>query len=283
MVYFIIDRILSRISWKTSFLFLSVSIFAFRSLSFADVLTDTAEDYHLLGYEEQQKGNLDKALTYYLKAEMLEGGNAPVFNDIGVTYEQLGVDNKAEEYYIKAIRNDPNYLPSYTNLAFLYQKHDETEKAIMFFRERYRLADQNDPWRARVVQELLRLDPSFREEFLQMVMEEASAEMKRQLQADLQMQIMRANSHYTRGMSFLNEHQYSEALEEFDRALVLTPNNPRLIKAREEALYGRRIQVIRQRFEKAVSEMETGHLESAKSIFQDILTIIPRKPVTKSE
>ncbi len=270
-------------NFLTVFVILSAFVVSSQIPSFADIFTETSEDYRLKGYEEQQKGNLDKALTYYLKAVTLGDGSAKIYNDIGVTYEHLGIDDRAEEYYMRAVRIDPNYLPPYTNLAFLYQKHDQKDKAILFFRERYKLADKNDPWRARVVQELLRLDPSFREEFLQTVLEEASAELARHRREDLQLQMMRANNHYQRGLVMLQEKRYDEALNEFEQALILTPNNPKLVKGRERALYGKRLQMIRSRFENAIDEMETGHLESAKSIFQDILTIIPRKPVAEPE
>jgi len=279
-VYKLRERILN---FLTVFVILSAFVASFQTPSTADIFTETSEDYRLKGFEEQQKGNLDQALTYYLKAVTLGDGSAKIFNDIGVTYEHLGIDERAEEYYMKAIRTDPNYLPPYTNLAFLYQQHDKINEAIIFFRERYRLANRDDPWRARVVQELLRLDPSFREEFLQTVLEEAHAELARRRQEDLQLQMMRANNHYQRGLVFLQEKRYEEALNEFEQALILTPNNPKLVKGRDRALYGKRIQMIRRRFDDAIDEMETGHLESAKSIFQDILTIIPRKPVAEPE
>jgi len=267
----------------TVFAILSIFVLSIHTPSFSDIFEETSEDYRLKGFEEQQKGNLDQALTYYLKAVTLGDGSAKIYNDIGVTYEHLGIDQRAEEFYMKAIRTDPNYLPPYTNLAFLYQKHDQKDRAILFFRERYQLAQKDDPWRARVVQELLRLDPSFREEFLQTVLEEANAELARRRQEDLQLQMMRANNHYQRGLAFLQEKRHEEALNEFEQALILTPNNPKLVQGRERALYAKRIEMIRLRFEDAMDEMETGHLESAKSIFQDILTIIPRKPVAEPE
>ena len=283
MYYCNIQRLKQLCRFKTTLFILSAVILAFHSQSFAGVKDETVEKYRTKGYEEQQKGNYDQALTYYLKAVTLGEGNAVLYNDIGVAYEQLGLHQRAEEYYLKSIQVDPDYLPPYANVGFLYERRQDLKRAILFFRERYNRSDSGDPWKSKVAQELLRLDPTFRKEFLQDVLKEAREELLRKQQSDLQLSIMRAEQHYQRGMAFLRDEQYHEAYDEFESALKLTPDNPKIVKGREQALYGRRIEMIRRRFEQAIDEIKTGQVESAKSIFQDILTLIPNKPVVNSE
>ena len=91
--------------------------------------------YRDLGYQEQQKGNLSEALTYFSKAVSLGVEDPVVFNDMGIIYEQLGYLGKAEKYYGKALTINPDYLPAYSNIAYLYLNNGFPDKAFPVFQE----------------------------------------------------------------------------------------------------------------------------------------------------
>jgi len=102
-----------------------------------------------------------------LKSISLGNETPIVYNDLGVTYEQLDLLDKAEESYLKAIQLDENYLAPYTNLAYLYESQGDIAKAIIYLRERFQRAKENDPWIPKIRQELHRLDPTFNQSLIQ--------------------------------------------------------------------------------------------------------------------
>src|SRR3989338_9111911 len=107
---------------RSTALLLFISCITFHTYVFADIQEQAAEEYRVLGYAEQQKGNLSEALSYYTKAIELGLNNAVVLNDMGVLYEDINLNARAQEYYLKAIQSDRHYLPPYFNLAYLYQR-----------------------------------------------------------------------------------------------------------------------------------------------------------------
>ena len=150
--------ILSRIC--RTLLILLLFLFTFQN-AFAqvDVKKNTAEEYRLHGYDEQQKGNLEEALAYYQKAVTLvsEPMSAPIYNDMGVIYEQMGLFSQAQESYLRAIQLSSRYLPTYSNLAYFYEGQGDMDRAIECLEKRVEWGKADDVWTLRAREELVRL------------------------------------------------------------------------------------------------------------------------------
>lgn len=267
----------------TSFVLLSLIYLITLRPCWAGVGEKTAEDYRIKGYEEQNKGNLDAALTYYSKAISLGLNDSAIYNDIAIVYEQMGRLAKAEEFYLKALRNDPEYLPVYTNLAYFYQSQGDKHKAKNYFKVRLEKSRDDDPWKETIRQELNKLDPDFEKLEAQRKKRELEEQKRRKEQEEFTLQVERAENHYARGQQFLNEKRFIEAAEEFDNALSLTPGNPKVIKAHRLALHELAIEGIKEQTRAALEKLEAGDLPAAQKDFQNILTQIPNEPTRESD
>ena len=264
-------------------LLIPISFIAFQSVVNANVKELTAEQYRLLGYEEQQKGNLNDALTFYIKAISLGLENASIFNDLGILYEQLGASRKAEEVYHKAIAADNAFLPAYTNLGYLYQKNGNKEKAFEYFKKRYNLSVANDPWRDIVKEEFLKIHPEYAKVMIEREADKLAGDVLLQKQNDFYEQIKKSKEHDKKAHRAFTQKKYQEALAEYDKALVLTPKNPEILRAREQVLMEVAKQDVREHSAQAIQLLESGDAISARNEIQKILTIIPGEPVLTSK
>ena len=234
-----------------------ISFVTFHSEVFADTKQKIAEQYRAQGYAQQQKGNWYDALTYYDKAIALGlEYDAVVFNDMGVLYEQVGLPAKAEYCYLQAIWTNKDYLPPYANLGYLYFKKGEKEKAFLYFRERYESADPSDPWAQKIQEELLN---RAREDFAR--------------------RVERASEHYRKGRQIFQDKNYMSAIEEFNKALKLTPQDPRVMRAREQALRELRKERLREYSDQAIRSLDSGDSFSARNEIRKMLTTVPNEPV----
>ncbi len=265
-----------------SSLFIISILITFQSVAFADEKINTAEEYRVRGYEEQEKGNFDKAFQYYTKSLSLIPDNEVIYNDIGILYEQLGFPPKAEEYYLKAIRINEEYLPPYTNLAYLYLKQGNTSKAIEYFEKRIDLSDPGDPWAVKAKEEVFAIDPERQQQLIQQEAEDLEAQLIEEARKEFALQIARAEGHYQSGLKLMRKRKHKEALKEFDRALLLTPENPKIQRAREEAMEFKTKEEIRKRSQQALKLLEEGDPNSAEEEYRKILTILPKESDQKS-
>ncbi|MCM8800483.1 MAG: tetratricopeptide repeat protein [Candidatus Omnitrophica bacterium] len=118
------------------------------------LLQKQARLYREQGLELQQRGDLEKALSFYRKAQELDPGYAVVYNDLGIIYEAMNMVEQAEESYLKAIQIDPYYLSPYSNLALLYEKKRDLDKAAFYWEKRVKLGSSSDPWTQKAKQRL---------------------------------------------------------------------------------------------------------------------------------
>jgi len=286
IIYYLIDknRLRKTAQAATTLLFFSIFQLVFQPLIFAgNSLEKTAAEYRLRGYEEQQRGNLERALEYYTKALAFGEKNAVVFNDIGVLYEQMGLLKKAEENYLRSISVDPQYLPPYTNLAYLYKGQGDTRLAAQYFQQRLEQSSGDDPWYKRIEEELIAVNPGYRKQKIRREAEDLHREMVEKVRDEFSLSITRAEKHYQKGEEHLRAKQYDEALKEFDHALSVTPNNPKIIRAKEEALYEKALLEAKIRTQDAAHMLERGELEAARDEYKKILATIPEEPFQKSE
>jgi len=269
--------------FAVQFVFFIFSFFVYNSQIHASPLEPQAEMYRGQGLAEQERGQYQSALNFFLKAASMVPENAILYNDIGINYEQLGQVDRAEQYYLRALKVDKNYLPSYSNLAYLYSSIGDINKAKEFFKERLAKAAPNDPWRDKIRAELYRIDPASKANAIKEEMEATSRQLAQQAgdkeKEEFSLSVERADTHYKRAEAFQKKKKFKAAVDEFDQALKITPDNPRILKARERALYEERIDEVKHRIAVATEQLNTGKVESAKKEFQQILAIIPEESV----
>ena len=265
-----------------STLLLFISFITFHTNVSADIMEQTAENYRALGYEEQQKGNINEALAYYTKAATLGAENPVLFNDMGVLYEGIDLNSRAEQYYLKSIQSDAKYLPAYINLAYLYQRLGRTEQAAWYFKKRYELGNPTDPWAQKAKDELLMIKPEYQE----WIQSREAVSLNNQLVAksrdEFFQRVQRGQEHYKKGESFFEEGKYKEAMKEYDAALNFTPKNPKFTNARKKAILEIAKESIKENSEQAIKRLELGDTLSARHEIQKILTTIPEEPMLTS-
>jgi len=208
------------------------------NVSAEEIYELSAEEYRIKGFEAQKKGDLNDALKNYNQSLSLGLKNAAIYNDIGVIYEKIGVFLRAEDYYLKAIDVDQGYLPSYMNLAYLYLENGFPKRAIVFFKKRYELGSYADKWTNRAKRELLRLNPKY-QKWVKKVEAKRLKQESKSLEEEVlniarnkfEKTIQSAEDHYNFGQKFLEDGRYVLAEAEFEKALRLTPNNPKIIQS----------------------------------------------------
>lgn len=276
----------SRIFCRTLavFLIFLISLIFFPHFTFAASLQEeVAQDYRAKGYVQQQKGLFNQALICYNKVLAMGDEDAALDNDLGVVYEHLGKPNLAERAYLRSIQLNPDYLPPYTNLGYFYETQGNVAKAIEYFRKRLKRAAPDDPWRERIRNEINRLDPAIHQRRIAKEAKKLEGQIVRKAHDAFYLRIERAERHFRKGQQLRRQKQFDKALEEFHLALGLTPGNPKVLEARKETLYEKRMEKVKDETERALQEIKAGKIQSAKKKFQNILAIIPAQPNPVSE
>ncbi|VAX35318.1 hypothetical protein MNBD_UNCLBAC01-600 [hydrothermal vent metagenome] len=256
-----------------------ISFSLYHSIVFADIKNKTAEEYRLKGYAEQQKGNFYEALSFYTKASALGLDDPVVLNDMGVLYEKVGMRARAEGYYKKAISVDEQYLPAYTNLAYLYKDEGDSEKAFRYFQYRYENGEDGDPWLDKIKAELLNIQPEYQQHIILAEVKLLSEQVVSQAHDEFFRRVQQAQEYYKQGKNYLTERQYRQAIVEFDKALNLTPQNPKVIEARNKAFIELTKKNIQEHANQAIVQLESGDSASARREVQKMLTTIPNRQI----
>ena len=264
---------------SSSALLIFLSSITFQTHASADIQNETAENYRALGYAEQQKGNLNEALAYYTKATALGLENPVVLNDMGVLYENIDMLSRAEKFYLKALDLDPDYLPAYNNLAYLYQRMGKTDKAAEYFKRRYELGNPDDSWAQKAKEELVRMNPEYADWARSLEAEALNRKLVAKSRQEFHERMVRSQEHLAKGERHFHNKEYDEAMTEYDLALQLTPDNPKVQEARDRTLLEIAKASVRERSQDALKRLETGDTISARHEIQRILTSIPDKPI----
>ncbi|HDM42759.1 MAG TPA: tetratricopeptide repeat protein [Firmicutes bacterium] len=94
------------------------------------------------GDEGRYTGDLNKAISYYLKCIEIENQFFPAYYNLGVLYQHLGYNESAESQYRKAlsIREDARI---YHNLGIIAYNKADYENAIDYFLTALKLSEEN--------------------------------------------------------------------------------------------------------------------------------------------
>ncbi len=91
---------------------------------------ETSNIYGSLGYMLIQKGDLEKALEFNLKAYEYNSENAVIQDNLGQTYYLMRDYDKATDIYEKLMEKEPSFPEAYYNYALLLKAKGENEKAL---------------------------------------------------------------------------------------------------------------------------------------------------------
>jgi len=273
---------ITALKFRTLLFFFSVFI-TFPSVVSAavSVKEKTAEEYRLKGFEAQKNGDLDKALSWYVKAAELGTKDAAVYNDIGVIYEQLGVADKALSNYQQSLKIDSQYLPVYSNLAYLYKKRGDYNQAAFYFKKRIEMGNPADPWTDRAKEELSVLGqkiPGLKKWLIEQEAIDLNREMTKKARAAFYRRVFISKEHFKKGQTWQAQKRYREALEEYNLALSLTPDNPTYIAARNKVRMLMTKEEAKGHADMAMQLLETGDTASAEMELRRALATIPKEP-----
>ncbi len=97
-----------------------------------EVISDfeTTNIYGSLGYMLIQKGDLDKALEFNLKAYDYNSLNTVILDNLGQTYYLRQEYDKAAEIYKNLLKEEPSFPEAYYNYGLVLKAQNENEKAL---------------------------------------------------------------------------------------------------------------------------------------------------------
>ena len=139
-----------------------------KSSGYADLMNN-------IGLVYGSKGQPDRALEYYLKAQSIEDrlgqnttGYAALMNNIGNVYNSKGQLDRALEYYLNSqsindrlgLQNTAGYALLMFNMAVLYEKKGQRDMAGRYYRMAYDTfvrADYSGEWRDKALNNARRL------------------------------------------------------------------------------------------------------------------------------
>jgi len=93
-----------------------------------------------LARQSKMKGDLDKALVYYVDAARLSPQNAQIFNEWGLIYVQKGMYDEASAKFQHSLTLDPIFADTYLYLGEAYRLQEKAESAIEAYRKAVELS-----------------------------------------------------------------------------------------------------------------------------------------------
>jgi tetratricopeptide (TPR) repeat protein len=109
-----------------------------------DTIPENIEIWQKIAYSYQKLGNYQKALEYYLKADLTDIRKAWNIKKIALCYRRLGDYGKALQYYLEAEKMEPEDLQVQANLAHTYFEMNDFESALkIYFKVEYLAPDNH--------------------------------------------------------------------------------------------------------------------------------------------
>jgi tetratricopeptide (TPR) repeat protein len=107
-----------------------------------DNLPQNCELWQKIAYSWQQLGDYQKALEYYLRADLTDIRKPWNIKKIALCYRRLGNHSKALEYYLEAEKMEPENLQVQANLAHTHLDLKDYENALKkYFKVEYMAPD----------------------------------------------------------------------------------------------------------------------------------------------
>jgi len=104
---------------------------------------DSAVVHTNLGNEYQSRNALDKAITEYQTALMLDPRHVATYYNLGVAYQSKGQTDMAIEQFRATLSLKPNNAEAHNNLGVAYKSKGQTDRAIEEFKTALSLQPDN--------------------------------------------------------------------------------------------------------------------------------------------
>lgn len=118
---------------------------------FKFLLTDHLDDFELFqkaGFCCQKRYDYEMALSYYLKAELINSGNNWTLKKIALCYRQLKQPAKALEYYRQSEIRNPDNLSTQVSIGHCYLELKDYREALKnYFKVEYLDPENQRVWR----------------------------------------------------------------------------------------------------------------------------------------
>lgn len=166
--------------------------------------------YNNLGLAYQGHGDLDRALSNYLKSIEIDSKFSEAYNNAGLIYRMQNEFDKALDYFNKALEIDPSNAKIYNNIGVVYYKRGDTEKAF----ENY--------------SEAIKLNPNLAEAYnnagLSWLAKKDFDQAIYYFNKAIEIDSYYAKAYNGRGVAYHNKGDYEKALLDYDRALNVDPD-----------------------------------------------------------
>lgn len=267
-------------------LFLAALFLLVSPVSSFAISKNIAAEYREKGFQAQQNGDFDTALSYYQKAVQLDPRYAAAFNDLGVMYELRGRLDLAEQNYLRAIEWDPNYLATYYNLASFYEKKGRPLLALYYWKKRIEEGIRGEAWTERARENLYRLaqkSVDVRTELTKIEAEDMAQEVTNRKRKEFEDRVGFARQHFKAGQKLYQKKDYLQAIEEFNIALGFTPDDPEIITAIQNCQKDMTSNQINEHAQLGRKLYELGDYSSARTEFKQVLSSIPETSQSKQD
>lgn len=126
MVALAVRTIVRNEDWKTQEKFWQTTV---------DISYKSPMAHNESGLFYQQKGEVNKAITFFKKAIELDPNWINAYNNLGNIYSDVGKKEEAIALYKKVIEINPYDRDAYYNLGITYNDMGQTEEAIVYFKK----------------------------------------------------------------------------------------------------------------------------------------------------
>jgi len=164
---------------------------------------------YTIGRRAFERGDWASAITYFQQAVNSEPGSPDLLYMLAESYHNSGQDDEALELYNQLIEESANFAPPYVARARLYlgQEPPQFDRAVTD------------------LQKALQLDAAYGEAYLELAHVKIAAgdPATALLQLDAAADLLPGSPllYYYRGLAYLEQEEYADALEQADRALAL--------------------------------------------------------------
>lgn len=272
---------------------------------------DYLSPYMNLAFYYQRIGDIDSA-SYYFRERLersrvedewalrarnellkIEPEYKPFVKAVERRWKEYGVVEKSLTDFDKVVEEAQN---SY-NKGVLFFKKGEYEKAVIKFNEALKwtpnhpkylkarqlatqMVTENDvrKYSAKALDRIREGDLEAARGMLNQMVEVIPQAEYSVSEMDLDSRLKVANQLLVLGEKLFDENRFHEAVIQYDQALVLTPDNPKVIRAREKALIELTKNDIKQRSDRAVELLNSGDVINAREELKKLLAIIPNEP-----
>jgi len=103
------------------------------SSSQKELISDNSQSAFDSALQAQERGDLDKALYYYIQTLQFNPGNVDVLMRIARIHEQKGNKSIASSAYLEAVKNDPTLILAYQGLGVIEMENRQYKQAKVYF------------------------------------------------------------------------------------------------------------------------------------------------------